>query len=128
MEHILEVICCGVLLGGWTHMWLIWSFGGDVRSWLVAALFCRKWRSGKSRKDIAIMSGSSLEKWLISSEAPLMVCQLLTCYKCYTAHVAAVGASLIYASQDIKIAEIPLIWTLGATIGYRLYATEQRTN
>lgn len=109
-------------------MWLTWSFDADVRSWIAAVLFPRKWRAGKSRSDIARLSPTGFNKWLVSSEAPLAVCQVMTCRFCWSAHVSGVGALLILVSGSIPSLLVPLVWAGGAGIGNLLYEYSKRTH
>ncbi len=121
----LEIIAWAVIIGGWTFMWLTWSFEADVRAW-IAALFPRKWMGGTPRSHVAIMSPHSLDKWLVASNAPLFVCQLMSCPKCYSAHVSAYGSILVAVVSGLPILAIPLAWAFGAGIGYILYDYTKR--
>lgn len=107
-------------------MWLLWSFDGDVRAWLAALLFPAAWRGNKRRKDIAEMAPSSFEKWLISSDVPLFFCQLLSCPRCWSAHVAGAGSTLMLLIGVIELPLAPLVWACGAGIGNFLYVYTKR--
>lgn len=103
-------------------MWLTWMLKGEVRSWLAASLFPKSWLLGKSRAEIARMSASEFAMWLVvSSGAPMFVCQLLTCPKCLSAYTAGVGAVLVAFAPDIKYAIVPIIWASAAAIGNFIY-------
>jgi hypothetical protein len=129
MSLPLEALIWAVILGGWTYIWLVWSFQADIRAWLAAALFPRDWLAGVPRRNVAIMSPSSLDKWLVSSSAPLAVCQLLTCYKCYSAHVAGYGTLILAFAGVLPILVLPLVWAFGAAVGNILYDhTYKRTH
>lgn len=125
MSLPLELLSWAVLVGGWTFMWLTWSFEADVRAW-IAALFPRKWLGTMPRRNVVIMSPHSLDKWLISSDAPLFVCQLMACHKCYSAHVSAYGSVLVLIVSGLPILAMPLVWACGAGVGYLIYDHTKR--
>ena len=118
-----------LLLGGWTFIWLTWSFDADVRSWIAALTFPSKWRGGIARGKVAAMSPSAFTTWLIrSSYAPQSLCQLMSCYRCWSAHVAGVGALIILSTGALPPLVVPLVWACGAAIGNIIYAYLKRTN
>lgn len=122
-----DALLWAFLLGGWTFMWLVWSFEGDVRAWLVA-LFPARWRAGSSRSSLALLSPSSLERWLVASDVPPAVCQLLSCRKCFSAHVAASGTLILILTGALQISVAPLVWAAGAGIGNLIYEHYKRAN
>jgi hypothetical protein len=129
MNLALESVAWVVVLGGWTYMWLVWSFDADVRSWIAARLFPEPWLGGRPRKDVAIMGPPSFDKWLVqSSSAPLAVCQLLMCKKCYSAHASGCGALLLVFSGSLPILVVPLVWAAGAALGNLIYDNAKRPN
>ena len=128
MTSPLDALLCAALLGGWTFMWLVWSFDADVRSWVVACVFPRKWIGERSRSSIALMSPTAFVKWLVSSGTPMSVCQLITCTRCLSAHLAGAGSILLVVSGAVSIWLVPLVWAAGAGIGNLLYGTYKRTH
>ena len=127
MTSPVDALLWAFLLGGWTFMWLVWSFESDVRAWLVA-LFPARWRAGTSRAALASMSPMSLERWLVASDVPPAMCQLLSCRKCFSAHVAASGALVLLLAGVLQISAALLVWAAGAGIGNLIYEHYQRTN
>lgn len=121
-----SIILWAVALGGWTFMWLTWSFDADVRSWIAAAVFPKKWLDGKKRSAVAGLSPSGFDKWLVSSMAPMPVCQVMTCRYCWSAHVSGSGTLLILASGALPVLSLPLVWACGAGIGNLIYDYSKR--
>lgn len=110
-------------------MWLVWSFDADVRAWIAAGLFPESWLGGSSRRDVVIMGPASFDKWLVqSSAAPLAVCQLLMCKRCYSAHMAAYGTILLVFSGSLPVLIAPLVWAAGAAVGNLIYDNAKRPN
>jgi hypothetical protein len=128
MPAPLDALLCAALLGGWTFMWLVWMLDADVRSWLAAGLFPGKWLGARTRSSIASMSPTAFVKWLVSSQVPLQVCQLVTCPRCLSAHLSAVGTLLLAASGALSWWLAPLSWAAGAGIGNLLYGHYKRTH
>lgn len=108
-------------------MWLIWSFEAEVRGWIAALLFPAGWRAGKSRSFIAGKSSEGFTTWLVQdSFAPLFVCQLMTCQRCWSAHIAGVGTLCVALAQILPLPLLPLVWAGGATIGNLIYDNRNR--
>lgn len=107
-------------------MWLVWSFDADVRAWLAALLFPRKWLGGFRRREVAALSPSAFVVWLVASNTPMQVCQLLSCPKCWSAHVAGVGTLLLLTYGAVPLLIAPLVWAFGAGIGNLLYECYKR--
>lgn len=109
-------------------MWLVWWLDADVRSWIVACVFPRKWLGGRARSSIAAMSPLAFVKWLVASGAPMFVCQLITCPRCLSAHMAGIGTIFIAADGKVSLWLAPVVWAAGAGIGNLLYGQYKRTH
>lgn len=122
MPVLLTPLLGALLVGGWTFIWLVWSFEADVRAWLAGLLFTPRWRNGKSRGEVAGLSPTLFSQWLIvSSRAPLWLSHVMTCHYCWAAHVAAVGSLLLAVTMDVPWHHVPLTWACGAAIGIFTY-------
>ena len=124
-----DILQWSVIMGLWTFMWLTWSFKGDVRAWLAALLFPSSWLVGASRLSIAALSYSGFTKWLIQgSLTPPLVCHVMTCQFCWSAHVAGVGTTLLFLTVNLPLLSAPWIWVGGAAIGNILYVYTYRNH
>jgi hypothetical protein len=109
-------------------MWLVWLLDADVRSWIAAVVFPKRWLGGRSRSAIGAMSPVAFVKWLVSSGAPMFVCQLVTCPRCLSAHLAGAHTILVIADDKVSPLLAPVVWAAGAGIGNLLYAHYKRTH
>ena len=110
-----------LLVGGWTNAWLIWCYKGEIRQWVVAALFPRSWLGTTSRKELVLFSSASFDNWLVQTgKNPLWLSSLLLCRFCLSAHIAGAG-TLIAAGSGLSWWTLPFVWATGAALGLHYF-------
>lgn len=118
---MLELLAALGLVAGWVAAWLNWSFHGEVRHAIVAALPA-KWRGGLSRDEVLDLSHDDLLVHLCAtSTAPEFLNRLLCCSSCMSAHIGAVGTILAWFALSLPVAAVPLVWAGGAYCGLQLF-------
>lgn len=111
------------MVAGWTAAWLNWLFNGEIRQFIIAKFFPDRWIGGWSRLDILHMNNEELMMFLCTASGiPEFIRGVSTCPLCLSAYIAGFGALLsaraIYYTSGGLWELIPLVWALGAVIGF----------
>ena len=126
------------LVALWVAAWLHWVFDGEIRHFLFAKIFPKKWNSGRDPSEILLFSSEEFEIFLgAECAAPAFLRGLLGCPGCLSAHLSVPATLMVSAAflpwqplvanplNPILILVIlcclPFIWACGAWAGHRLH-------
>jgi hypothetical protein len=133
---LVSLFAAVVLVALWVAAWLHWVFAGDIRQFLFAKVFPRRWRGSRTPGELLALPSSNVSSenigsfLVLESRAPAFVNGVLGCPGCLSAHLSAIGTvAAVAVVTDWGTLEalpfaasLPLVWAAGAWIGHRLHA------